>query len=353
MITHHRLTPLLLLFAASATLHAAPADAPPPDPSQLMSVVRVYDVRDLITVSADFNDPPHLGPQLALDAKPATQPAAAPKVTRETLLADLIKSMREKFAIDSLQELKGQLIVRASSQTHEAIKPWLETKRDQRGVQVVIETRFMTGNAAINHLLNAFGNLWESHDTHKTWTRSLSREQFARVLQVHQADRNSTLLTAPRMTLFDHQRAYVLVANQKAYVADLKPSTTQPAKFDPVIDLIKTGVLLDLKATVNENQTAITLELRPELCTLLDLQPRAWPKAPPGQTLTVQVPTYQSTKVDTSVTLPDQRYSLLLLTPKRTPANKDNQPEPVLLAVTAKIVNQRQVPANAVMGVRG
>src|SRR5205814_7662592 len=64
------------------------------------------------------------------------------------------------------------------------------------------------------------------------------------------ASQSSTLVTAPRLTLFNGQRAFVLVSRQTAYVSDLEPVVAQNAvAFNPTIGLAQSGVLLDVQAT--------------------------------------------------------------------------------------------------------
>ena len=94
------------------------------------------------------------------------------------------------------------------------------------------------------------------------------------LLRATEAAQNTTLVTAPRLTLFNGQRAYVLVSRQTAYVSDLQPVVAQQAvAFNPTIGLVQSGVLLDVQATVSSDRKYVTLTLRPQLATLLDLLP--------------------------------------------------------------------------------
>jgi general secretion pathway protein D len=92
------------------------------------------------------------------------------------------------------------------------------------------------------------------------------------MLRAVEASVNSSLVTAPRVTLFNGQRAYVLVSIQRAYVSNLTPVvSTGVSSFAPTIGIVQSGVLLDVQATVSADRKYVTLTLRPQLATLLDL----------------------------------------------------------------------------------
>jgi general secretion pathway protein D len=156
------------------------------------------------------------------------------------------------------------------------------------------------------------------------------------LLRATQAAQHSTNVTAPRLTLFNGQRAYVLVSRQTAYVSDLEPVVAQAAvAFNPTIGLVQSGVLLDVQATVSSDRKYVTLTLRPQLATLIDLLPFTFQsaEAPTGGTSqpaggggttiiggtgganpasgTIQQPILQITEVRTTVSVPDGGTLLL------------------------------------------
>jgi type II secretory pathway component GspD/PulD (secretin) len=80
----------------------------------------------------------------------------------------------------------------------------------------------------------------------------------------------ATLLTAPRVTVHNTQRAHVSVLNEVAYISDFNTSTaTGIAVADPVVSIIRDGIVLDVRPTVSADRRYITLELRPTLAILL------------------------------------------------------------------------------------
>jgi general secretion pathway protein D len=153
------------------------------------------------------------------------------------------------------------------------------------------------------------------------------------LLRATQAAQTSTLLTAPRLTLFNGQRAYVAVTRVTAYVSDLQPVVAEGAvAFNPTISLFPSGVVLDVQATVSADRTYVTLTLRPTLTTLLDLLPFTFQSTEatggtttaPTNTIigtqiggtnpaagTIQTPIFQLTQVRTTVSVPDGGTLLL------------------------------------------
>jgi len=92
------------------------------------------------------------------------------------------------------------------------------------------------------------------------------------LLRATQISQNTTTLTAPRITLFNGQRAFVVVATETAFVSDLTPIVgTSAVAFDPTIGIIQSGVLLDVQATVSSDRKYVTLTLRPTLTRLRSL----------------------------------------------------------------------------------
>jgi type II secretory pathway component GspD/PulD (secretin) len=152
--------------------------------------------------------------------------------------------------------------------------------------------------------------------------------QVQLTLRAVEASVNSTLVDAPRITLFNGQRAYVLISTQRAYVSNLTPIvSTGISSFAPTVSIVQSGVLLDVQATVSADRKYVTLTLRPQLATLLDLASFTFQQgssgtggaggfgfgfvsgnAPSG---TIQEPELQITEVKTTVSVPDGGTLLL------------------------------------------
>jgi Flp pilus assembly secretin CpaC len=93
-------------------------------------------------------------------------------------------------------------------------------------------------------------------------------QAFVRALAVRE---NQSTLIAPRLTVFNTQRAHMFVARQQSYVADYEISGDS---YDPVIRQFLVGVVLDVKPIVSSDRRYVTLELRPTVTELVNFQTR-------------------------------------------------------------------------------
>jgi type II secretory pathway component GspD/PulD (secretin)/tetratricopeptide (TPR) repeat protein len=152
--------------------------------------------------------------------------------------------------------------------------------------------------------------------------------QASLLIRATQGNQSVTQLTAPRLTLFNGQQAYVLVARQIAYVSDLTPIVGNNAVgFDPEVDVIQSGVLLDVRATVSADRKYVTLTLQPQLQRVINIANFAVsavtnggngggvdPTDPgDGSIVTgfLQQPETEITRVSTTVSVPDGGTLLL------------------------------------------
>lgn len=140
--------------------------------------------------------------------------------------------------------------------------------------------------------------------------RFLQSVQANAVLQAVRKDQTADQLLAPKLMQFNNQRAHVMVAQQRSYIADYDISG---AVFDPVIRSFLVGVVLEVKPTVSNDKKYITLDLRPG--TALELTP---PQivfitvagndvnvGGGGISLPIFLPNLELRSISTTVTVPD------------------------------------------------
>lgn len=145
------------------------------------------------------------------------------------------------------------------------------------------------------------------------------------LIEATQADASSRTLTAPRLTLYNGQRAFVIVADQTAYVSDLESQVAAGGgvgggdagvAFRPEVSTVGTGSSLDVQATISSDRRYVTLTLRPTVATLDpdSLEPIGWG---PGSTSVtgaqafIQLPEVEVKTVKTTVSVPDGGTVLL------------------------------------------
>ena len=94
----------------------------------------------------------------------------------------------------------------------------------------------------------------------------LDNIQVGFLLRAIQADSRSTQLQAPRITMYNGQRAYISVSTVLTYVSDYEPMVaTAAVAWDPTVAAIPVGVTLDVKATVSADRRYVQMDLRPQL----------------------------------------------------------------------------------------
>lgn len=126
------------------------------------------------------------------------------------------------------------------------------------------------------------------------------------ILRAVRKRERATLLTAPRITVHNTQRGHVSVLNEIAYIRDFDTSTaTGIAVADPVVDVIRDGIVLDVRPTVSADRRYVTLELRPTLATLLRPIPTFTTSLGVGSPVAIQTPQLTLQRLRTTVTVPD------------------------------------------------
>ena len=151
--------------------------------------------------------------------------------------------------------------------------------------------------------------------------RFLDDIQVDFLVEATQADSRSVILTAPRLTFTNGQRAFITVATTQTFVSDLQPVTSDSAvAFDPVITPLNTGVVLDLEGVVSADRRYVTLTVRTSISQVEFASDITITAAAGGGGLggngalatgNIQVPVVTATQINTTVTVPDQGTVLL------------------------------------------
>ena len=124
-------------------------------------------------------------------------------------------------------------------------------------------------------------------------------------------------ITAPRITVYNTQRANVSVLNQVSYVQDYEVEIAQASNIaNPVIQTIQDGIVLDVRPVVSADRRFVQLELRPTVAVLQRPIPTfstSLSAGPVGANAPVilQVPELRVSRVRTTVSMPDEGTLLL------------------------------------------
>lgn len=139
------------------------------------------------------------------------------------------------------------------------------------------------------------------------------------LVRATQADRRSTQLTAPRLTLTNGQLSSIYVATQVAYVGDLQPVVSDSAVgFDPEVEVATEGVTMLVRGTISSDRRYVTINVDAGLAQIDGFASQAVTAVAGGTLVSsadtqsfIQLPTVTVTRVRTTVTVPDEGTVLL------------------------------------------
>jgi beta-lactamase regulating signal transducer with metallopeptidase domain len=278
------------------------------------TVTRVYDIRDIIIEVPDY---------VAEKTAPQTRPTDPAKTRAQYIeqVTDLIKetvdadSWRENGgSVGSLRELQGQLIITQTQENQRSIALLLDQLRETHAIQITVESRFVTLDPAAldESLRQKLVMTFQGKD--KPSATFLTDEDAASLLRASQQQKESTIITAPRLTLFNGQRAFVMAATQRAYVSGYTATKQADgkAKWEPIVSSAEAGVTLDVMAVCSADRKYATLTLRPELTKLVAVRDEPFHGSPDAPSdLMIQVPQITAQRLQTTVNVPDGHILLL------------------------------------------
>jgi hypothetical protein len=308
-------------------------------------VTKDYDLSDLLISIPDFTDSPNFAGGTAGGTAPATQPenhgdaaAAAP--------ADLVNSVT--LWITSLARANEPSIemarndtafsITATTDQHERIARGIADVLARRRTEVTLEPRFinLTPNAESKLAAAALEKLESVRAPGGSSAGTLLDAPIATaIIDAPQDDPGSSKLTAPRITLSNGQRAYVLVATHRSYTSGFTKGEGEN-QWEPVTDEVQTGVSLDARARADEGGKTIALHVQPELTKLLALRDEPYKAAPADQNLKVQVPVLDARKLDALASVPNGGTMLFYLP---APANVPNDGSRLYLLIKATVIH--------------
>ena len=319
---------------------------------QTETLIRTYDIRDLLVQVPNFTDAPSFDLGSAMNGGSGGSSGGSgdglfddedddedeeDQLGRSdmiVMITDLIQNSVGKYEewdanggdISSLTELNGQLIVKSTPKNHADIMGLLRQLRETRAVQISVESRFLVVDTnfleevgvdldlRINNIGGGFGpismgqNSWNMATARST---SLTPKDFVAgkhnakpaypnqpvipgiglpvgegfgdslrgmtfglsyiddlevnlLVSATQANQRSISLTAPRLTFFNGQHAWVMVGRESAYVGDLE-SQSEGVGYDPTIQYLQTGTMLEVEGTISADRRYVTLTVHPVL----------------------------------------------------------------------------------------
>ena len=143
------------------------------------------------------------------------------------------------------------------------------------------------------------------------WTY-LDDAEIEVILRAVQKQDRIEQISAPRLLVHNTARANLAVNRQFSYIRDFNVEIAQAAAVaDPVVDVIRDGVVLDVRPVVAADRKYIMMELRPTVAQLALPIPTFTTSLGVGQPISIQVPRLTLQKVRTTVVMPDGGTLLL------------------------------------------
>ncbi|HGY92285.1 MAG TPA: hypothetical protein ENK43_14035 [Planctomycetes bacterium] len=123
----------------------------------------------------------------------------------------------------------------------------------------------------------------------------------------------ANVLTAPRLTIYNNQRANLTLVNQVSYVKDYDVEVAQTAFIaDPLVDIVQDGLVLDVKPTVSHDRKYVTLEVRPTVAILSrPIQTFSTPLGGLTSNVIIELPEIEYRTAATTVTVPDNGWVVI------------------------------------------
>ncbi|MCA8961691.1 MAG: hypothetical protein KDC38_14300 [Planctomycetes bacterium] len=124
------------------------------------------------------------------------------------------------------------------------------------------------------------------------------------ILEANAKEQRFKQLDAPRVTAFNGQISHSLVVDQSAYIKDAEVNQTGVIPvINPVIGILNSGSILQVRPTVSHDRKYVILEIEPTLAVRL---PSRFKNLTLNLTnLNVEFPVLNVTKIKTTVTVPD------------------------------------------------
>ncbi|MHC4897416.1 MAG: hypothetical protein ACYTGW_09955 [Planctomycetota bacterium] len=140
----------------------------------------------------------------------------------------------------------------------------------------------------------------------------LDDAQLETILRAVAKQDRSEEIAAPRLLIYNNTRANMQVLRQTSFIRDFEVEIAQAAAVaNPVVDVVKDGVVLDVRPVVSADRRFITMELRPTVMELeLPIQEFVTTLGV-GQPVSIQLPRTTLQRVRTTITMPDGGTVLL------------------------------------------
>jgi beta-lactamase regulating signal transducer with metallopeptidase domain len=253
-------------------------------------VSRRYEVQDLV-FAMGIHDDGNL-PEVAGSTSPEKKELPADPIYRASKLIAMIRQAVPDEAwtstIDADHFKTVGITITALPSTQTEIEEFIDRMRADTTVQVSVETRllFLDPNK-VRKLSFTLPNQGHGEAPKPVFVSDAQVNELIRWVQAEQ----SSSITAPRLTLFNHQKANILVSTVQAYVADVITSTNSKGEvsYDPQVKTVPTlSLQVEVRPAVSGDHLTTALETHLKFSRLVRMDEQ---KNYRGQkNVTIQIP---------------------------------------------------------------
>jgi hypothetical protein len=262
-------------------------------------VVRRYDVKDIVWVIG-------LG---GATTKPDASPD--PVVGASKLVAMIREAVPDEAwtsTIDADHFKTLGITITASPSTHAEIEKVIKQIQADTTVQISVESRIFELKLKDAQKLSFAVQV----DAGGSMALIVSDAQVKELIRIGQSNKQSSVVTAPRETLWNHQNAKIEVSTMQSYVADVIFSTAPNGdiSYSPQVKNVpQLSIKLEVHPTVSEDHQAVALDMHLDYSKLLRMDEQKNYRGHAGAT--VQIPVESMASVSTKVSLKSGQTALL------------------------------------------
>jgi general secretion pathway protein D len=269
-------------------------------------------------------------------------------------LLELISKVIGEEGPGEVKYAGGMLIVRKPLEAHKKIQKLLDTLRKTVGIMVTVEARFVDiqdnfleeigvdwrdlppmipniGNAGyqyinsnrdnevrgrIENIFSYPGGLSAGFPFNITRTGGTAIQynlahdfQVQAILDAVKKKQEATLLSAPRITVFNTQRSHLMAIFQQSYLADIDINLIGVPTLQPVIGILNFGSILEARPVVSQDKKYVVCEIRPTMAVNwtgeMDREGRDVILQGGLTRVHIHLPSLSLTKLRTTVIVPD------------------------------------------------
>lgn len=229
--------------------------------------------------------------------------------------------------------LSGTLCLETVQAQSQPAKPAEAAQRDR---QIGLNTRWIT-SSEVDTVLQADGKSWTSLKEADVYVRSLGVAETDKILAIAAHDKSASMVTTPRLTLFEHQQASIILHTEQAYVADYHETVDA---FHGDTKTVPVGFDIECQGTIDPVKGSVALNFHAHIVKFLEMSTQPWAGAPASRKdLVIQVPHLAAYDLRAEPTLKDKQTAVYWLKPKYSPFAPARPLAPQFLLITAEILD--------------